>query len=96
MNLDAIMPRKIRHDEFKLESIGTVTVSTIALPPWMVDKRIKFETAVIWEPKHPTDEGFLIVHVGFVQTVAEDVHQFWCDAQLLARAVCMTSSAGTN
>jgi hypothetical protein len=96
MNYEEVMPVKVRHDEFKLESIGTVTVSTIALPPWMVDKRVKFETAVIWEATHPMDEGFLIVHVGFDQAEAEDVHQYWCDAQLLARAVCLTASAGNN
>lgn len=96
MNYEAIMPSKVRHDEFQLESIGTVTVSTISLPPWILDSRVKFETAVIWDAVSDQDDGYRIMHVGFSQATAEDVHQYWCDPTKLAELIHMAVTSKSN
>ena len=96
MNLDAIMPRKLRHHEFELESIGAVVVLTIELQPWMVDNRPKYETAVIWESTSPIDDGYQIMHVGFDKFVALDVHKYWCDTTKLAELIHISVTSKSN
>lgn len=84
---ESVMPVKVRHNEFQLESIGTVIVSTVSLPPWFVDKRVKYETAILWDAVSDLDDGYRIMHVGFCQSAAEDVHEYWCDATRLAELI---------
>jgi len=93
---ESVMPVKIRHNEFELESIGTVTVSTIALPPWYVDTKVKYETAVIWDAVNDLDDGFRIMHVGYEQRAAEDVHRYWCDATRLAELIHHAVTSRSN
>lgn len=98
MSIEDLLPVKIAHNEFVLESIGTVIVSTIQLPVMYqsVNPRSKYETAIIWDQKHPTDEGFHIDWVGFSRDVALDRHELWCCPTLLAQLIHTKISAGSN
>lgn len=89
MNHFDLLPKKIGDAEFKLESIGTVIVSTIELPPLyqQVNPRNKYETAILWDQQHEADDGYHIAWVGFSRDTALRIHESWCDVTLLAKLI---------
>lgn len=98
MDIDEIMPRKIGHDEFVLESIGTVLVSTIELPPMFTstNPQSKYETGIIWDQTAPDDPGYHIDWIGFSLETALQVHESWCCPTKLAQLILRKVSARRN
>lgn len=98
MSLEDLLPVKIGHNEFVLESIGTVIVSTIELPPMYQreNPRSKYETAIIWDQQSPDDDGYYIDWVGFSRDVALECHESWCCPMRLADLIHKKVSAKRN
>jgi hypothetical protein len=98
VSTEYLLPKKIGHAEFKLESIGTVIVSTIELPLMyqQANPRRKYETAIIWDQQHEADDGYHIDWVGFSLHVALSHHESWCDETKLAKLIHASVTAKLN
>lgn len=98
MNIDEIMPRRVAYNEYVLESVGTVIVSTIQLPAMYTSANpgSKYETAIIWDQVSPEDDGYHIDWIGFTEATALEIHQSWCCPTKLAGLIRMKVTAKRN
>lgn len=95
-NTTMLLPEKLRHTEFHLESVGLVVVSTIELPPIFVDEKPRYETAIIWDQQDPLDDGYYIAWCGYTKHVALTLHEAWCCPDALARLIHHRVSISRN
>lgn len=88
VDIDSIMPRRIEFDEFDLESVGRVSVSTIELQVSYSCTKPRYETCIFWPAvKGSVEENWYIAHCGYDEDEAVLVHESWCDPAKLGALV---------